>query len=45
LPEEWKNSIIVPIYKTGDKQILVIIGAHKRCQLCTKSYPTSSSQG
>jgi hypothetical protein len=28
LLEERKNSIIVPIYKTGDKQIVVIIG-HK----------------
>jgi len=26
LLEEWKNSIIVAIYKTGDKQIVVIIG-------------------
>jgi hypothetical protein len=42
LPEEWKNSISVPIYKTGDKRIVVIIGAYKLCQLCTKSYPTSN---
>jgi len=42
LPEEWKNLNLVPIYKTGDKKIVVIIGAYKRCQVCTKFYPTSS---
>ena len=26
LPEEWKESIIVPIYKKGIKQILITIG-------------------
>jgi hypothetical protein len=45
LPEEWKNSIIVPVYTTDDKQIVVIIGAYKRCHLCTKSYPKSNCQG
>jgi len=43
LPGEWNNSIIMPIYKTGDKKILLIIGAYKR-KLCTKSYPTYSVQ-
>jgi len=28
LSEEWKESIIVPIYKKGDKQTVVITGAY-----------------
>ena len=28
LPEEWKESIIVPIYKKGNKQFVVIIEAY-----------------
>jgi hypothetical protein len=28
LPEEWKESIVLPIYKKGDKQIVVIIEAY-----------------
>jgi hypothetical protein len=46
LPEEWKESIIVPIdKKKALKQIVVIIGAYHFCQLCTEYYPTSCSQG
>ena len=45
LPEEWKESIIVPVYKKADKQTVVIIGAYHFCQLRTKVYPTSWCQG
>jgi hypothetical protein len=44
LPEEWKESIIVPIHK-GIKPIAIIIGAYHFCQSLTKLYPTSCSQG
>ena len=45
LPEEWKESIIVPIHRRGIKEIIVIIGAYHFCQPLTKFYPTSYSQG
>jgi hypothetical protein len=45
LPEEWKESIIVPINKKGIKQTVITIGAYHFCQICTKSCPTSCSQG
>jgi len=31
LSEEWKESIIVPIYRKGDKQKAVIIQAYQFC--------------
>ena len=36
LPEERKESIIVPIHKTGIKQIVIIIEAYHFCQPLTK---------
>ena len=35
LPDEWKGSIIVPIYKKGIKQIVITIGAYHYCLLRT----------
>jgi len=45
LPEDWKESIIVPIYKRGDKIDCNNYRSISFCQLCTKFYPTSCSQG
>ena len=39
LPEELKESIIVPIYKKGDKKTVVIIVEYHFSQLPTKFYP------
>jgi len=45
LPEEWKESIILPIYKNGDKQTVVIIEAYHFCQIRVKFYHTSCREG
>jgi hypothetical protein len=44
LPDQWKESIIVPIYRKGAKTVLIIVGYH--CyQLNTNFYPIFFSQG
>jgi hypothetical protein len=38
LPDQWKESIIVPVHKKGDRTVVVVMGCH--CyQLRTKLYP------
>jgi hypothetical protein len=44
LPQQWKESIIVPIYKKGDKTV-VIIEESPSYQLPTKFYLTLLWQG
>ena len=44
LPEEWKELIIVPNSKKGDKQIVVIRGAYHFCQIRTKFCPKPCCQ-
>jgi hypothetical protein len=40
LPQQWKESIILPIYKKGDKIDLIIIEISPSYQLPTKFYLT-----
>jgi hypothetical protein len=42
--DQWNESIIVPIYKMGDKTIVIIVGHHCH-QIHTKCHRISSSQG
>jgi hypothetical protein len=45
LPDQWKEPIVLPSYKKGDKSdCAIIVGCH--CyQLHTQFYPISFSQG
>jgi hypothetical protein len=45
LPEEWKESVILPIYKKGDKTDCSNYQGILFCQLHTKFYPTFFCQG
>jgi hypothetical protein len=45
LPGQWKESIIVPVHKEGDKLTVIIIVGYRYYQLHTKCYRISSSQG
>jgi hypothetical protein len=44
MPDQWKESIIVPIHKTGDKTVIIIVGYHCS-QLHTKFYQISFFHG
>jgi hypothetical protein len=44
-PYQWKESIVVPIHKMGDKTECNNYRAYHCCQLHTKSYPTFFSPG
>ena len=45
LPAEWKESIIVPVYKNGDKMDISNYRGISLCQPRTKIYPTFCCQG
>jgi hypothetical protein len=45
LPDQWKESVVVPIYKKGDEQIVVTIAAYHSCQQHTEFYQISFCQG
>jgi len=43
MPQEWKESIILPIYKKGEKRYWSCYRGIHFCQLLTKFYPTFCS--
>jgi len=45
LPEGWKDSIVVPIYKKDDKTDFSNYKGMSLCETRTKFHPTSCSQG
>jgi hypothetical protein len=45
LPQQWKESITVPIYKKAIKLTVVITEEYHCYQLHTEFYPTLFSQG
>jgi hypothetical protein len=45
MPDQWKESIIVPIHKTGDKTDCIIIVGYHCYQLHTTFYKTSFFHG
>jgi len=45
LPEEWKESVIVPIFKKGDKTDCSNCRGVSLSQPHTKLFPTSCCQG
>jgi hypothetical protein len=45
LPEKWKNSIIITIYKKGDKTECDTYKGISLCQIRTKFYRKSCCQG
>jgi hypothetical protein len=45
LPEQWKESIIVPVHKKGDRMSVVVILGYHCYQIHTKFYSISFSRG
>jgi hypothetical protein len=44
LPDQWKESIVVPVHKKGNKLNVIIIVGYHCYQLHTKFYSISFSQ-